>query len=113
MKTTTVATFNLSKLTEADLFRLAAECMIEQERRRKENEERRSKWIESYYYAFLNNPCANVIHVGETTVIAFWNRTMGLKMGTATPVRGDVFDYSTGIAVAYAKAIGDSIPNYI
>ena len=109
MKTTN--TFDLSKLTDNDLSKLIAECVMEQERR--ERKEQRDRWIGGYYCAFLNNPNASVIHVGETTVLALWSRNLGLRMATATPVCGDVFDHNTGVAVAYAKAVGDEIPNYI
>lgn len=109
MKTTN--TFDLSKLTNNDLSKLIAECVMEQERR--EREEERDRWIGGYYCAFLNHPNASVIYVGKTTVLALWSRNLGLKMATATPVRGDVFDHHTGVAVAYAKAVGDEIPDYI
>lgn len=109
MKTTN--TFDLSKLTNNDLSKLIVECMMEQERR--EREEERDRWIGGYYCAFLNHPNASVVHVGETTVLALWSRNLGLKMATATPVHGDVFDHHTGVAVAYAKAVGDEIPDYI
>ena len=109
----TINTFALSRLTDSDLSRLATECMMEQERRERKRKEERDRWIDGYYYAFLNNPNASVVLVGETTVVALWSRNLGLKMGTATPVHGDVFDHDTGIAVAYAKAVGDSIPNFI
>lgn len=108
MKTTS---FSLTNLTDADLRRLAAECFAEQDRR--ERKHKRDTWIGGYYCAFLNNPNASVVHVGETTVVALWSRNLGLRMGTAIPVHGDVFDHNTGIAVAYAKAVGDAIPNYI
>lgn len=111
MKTTN--TFALSKLTDSGLSKLITECMTEQKRRERKREEERDRWIGGYYRAFLNHPNASVIHVGETTVLALWNRNLGLKMATATPVRGDVFDHNTGIAVAYAKAVGDEIPDYI
>lgn len=105
--------FALSKLTDSDLRRLIAECFSEQDRRERKRKEERDRWIDGYYCAFLNNPNASVVHVGETTVLAFWSRALGLRMGAATPVRGDVFDHNTGIAVAYAKAVGDKIPDYI
>lgn len=109
----TANSFSLSKLTDSDLRRLVAECSAEQARRERKRAEERDRWIGGYYCAFLNNPNASVVHVGETTVVALWSRNLGLRMGTATPVHGDVFDHNTGIAVAYAKAIGDAIPDYI
>lgn len=104
MKTTN---FSLSNLTDSDLFRLAVECMMEQERRE------RQKWVDGYYYAFLSHPNATSIQVGDTTVVAVYARNTGMHIGTAKPVHGDVFNREVGIAVAYAKAFGDTIPNYI
>ena len=101
----------LSKLTDDDLSKLAAECFAEQARR--ERKEERQKWIDGYYRAFLRHPNASVAYVGETTVIVILNRNFGIKIGTSTPVHGDIFDRDTGIAVAYAKAIGNKIPDYI
>ena len=108
----TIKSFSLSELTDDGLSRLAAECFAEQERREKRKEERQ-KWINDYFHYFLCHPNASVAYVGKTIVVALWNRNLGLKMGTATPVHGDIFDRETGIAVAYAKAIGDKIPDYI
>jgi hypothetical protein len=109
----TINTFALSKLTDSDLSRLLLECNMEQARREERKAAERQRWIDGYYFAFLSNPNASVVHVGETTVVAIWSRNLGLRMGTAVPVHGDVFDHDTGIAVAYAKAVGDSIPNFI
>ena len=109
----TINSFSLSKLTDNDLSKLAAECFAEQDRRERKREEERQKWINDYFHYFLCHPNASVAYVGKTTVVALWNRNLGLRMGTATPVHGDVFDHDTGIAVAYAKAIGDRVPDYI
>lgn len=109
----TINSFSLSKLTDDDLSRFAAECFAEQDRRERKRKEERQKWIDYYYRTFLRHPNARVVYVGETTVIAILNCNFGIRMGTATPVHGDVFDHNTGIAVAYAKAIGDKIPDYI
>lgn len=111
----TINSFSLSKLTDNALSKLTAECSAEQDRRerKRKRKEERQKWIDYYYRTFLYHPNASVIHVDETTVVALWERDLGLRMGTATPVHGDIFDRDTGIAVAYAKAIGDKIPDYI
>lgn len=112
MKTSTCS-FSLSHLSDNELLTLASRICEERGRRERKREEERQRWIDGYYFAFLNNPNASVVHVGETTVVALWSRSLGLKMGTATPVHGDVFDNDIGIAVAYAKAVGDKIPDYI
>ena len=109
----TINSFSPSKLTDDDLSRLAAECFAEQDRRERKRKEERQKWIHSYYRTFLRHPNASVVCVGETTVIAILDRNFKIRTGTATPVHGDVFDHDTGIAVAYAKALGDKIPDYI
>lgn len=105
--------FSLSKLTDNELLTLASNICEERQRREHKRKEKRDRWVDGYYYAFLNNPNASVAQVGETTVVALWSRNLGLRMGTATPVHGDVFDHNTGIAVAYAKAVGDKIPDFV
>lgn len=109
----TIHTFSLSKLSDEELMELASNCCEERQRRERQHKEQRDRWVGGYYCAFLNNPNARAVRVNETTVVAIWSRTLGLVMGTAIPVRGDVFDRNTGIAVAYAKAVGDKIPDYI
>lgn len=111
MKTTN--SFSLSKLTDNELLTLASNICEERQRRERKRKEERDRWIGGYYCAFLNTPNASVVHVGETTVLALWSRALGLRIGTATPVHGDVFDHNTGVAVAYAKAVGDKIPDFI
>lgn len=109
----TVNSFSLSNLTDSDLSRLAAECAMEQERRERKRKEERKKWVDGYYYAFLAHPNATAIQVGDATVVAAYARNTGMRIGTAKPVHGDVFNREVGIAVAYAKAFGDQIPDFI
>lgn len=109
----TINSFALSRLTDGDLSRLITECMMEQERRECKRREERQKWVDGYYYAFLNHPNATAIQVGDTTVVAVYARNTGMHIGTAKPVHGDVFNREVGLAVAYAKAFGDIIPDYI
>jgi hypothetical protein len=109
----TVRSFSLSNLADSDLFRLAAECAMEQERRERKRKEERQKWVDGYYYAFLSHPNTTSIQVGDTTIVAVYTRNTGMHIGTAKPVHGDVFNREVGIAVAYAKATGTAIPDYI
>ena len=109
----TVNSFALSRLTDSDLSRLITECMMEQERRERKREEERQKWVDGYYYAFLNHPNATAIQVGDTTVVAVYARNTGMHIGTAKPVHGDVFNREVGLAVAYAKAFDTVIPDFI
>ena len=106
-----INTFALSKMTDSELFRLATECMMEQERREVKRKEKRIQWIASHIRQY-KNCTANHEVVGETVVVAvqWYNH---IAIAKATPVNGDVFDLDTGIAVAFAKAMGECIPDYI
>lgn len=105
--------FSLTNLTDAELSRLMGECNIEQKRREERRTAERKKWIDGYFYAFLNHPNATVIQVGDTTVVAAYAHNTGMHIGTAKPVHGDVFDKKVGIAVAYAKAFNTIVPDFI
>ena len=109
----TVNSFSLSRLTDSDLLTLASNICEERARRERKRKEERQKWVDGYYYAFLNHPNTTAIQVGDTTVVAVYARNTGMHIGTAKPVHGDVFNREVGLAVAYAKAFGDIIPDYI
>ena len=97
----------LSQWNDRDLSELRA--LINEETHARER--KRKMWIENHYTQF-QHCCGNYKIVGNTVVVAlFW---MGsVKMATATAVKGDVFDLRTGVAVAYAKACGERIPEFI
>lgn len=105
--------FSLTKLTDTELVILAKELSAEQSRRAEENENRRRGWVNLHYYSYLNHPNASFIQIGETTIVAIYDRNFGTRIGKATPVHGDVFNRNTGIAVAYAKAKNEKIPDFI
>lgn len=109
----TVNTFALSKLTDSDLSRLLLECGMEQARREEARKTRRKTWVREYHSAFLRHPNATYKVLGETVVVSVYDRYAGIHMGMTTPCGGDKFELSTGIAVAFAKAMGERIPNYI
>ena len=103
--------FYVSKYTDTDLRSLLEAVQGEITRREDACKRRREKWIYRYANeAYHRNAKFEV--VGETVVLAFWNDGH-ILMGKATPVKGDVFDMDTGVAVAYAKAKGISIPLFI
>ena len=112
MKTTTNS-FSVSKLTDSDLRNLRSAVAEEISKRERKREEERQKWIDGYYFAFINHPNATAIQLGDTTIVAVYGRNTGMHIGTAKPVHGDVFNREVGLAVAYAKAFGDTIPDYI
>lgn len=110
MKTTT---FSVSNLTDSDLSRLLTECQREIDRREQYRATERKRWVESCYYGFMSHPNASFTQMGDVTVVAVYSKVKGIVMGTARPVHGDTFDKAVGIAVAYAKAIGIRVPDYI
>lgn len=107
----TVNSFSLSKLTDSELLTLASNICEERARRGRMRREERDRWIASHVRQY-RHCTANHEVVGETVVVAvqWYNHIVIAK---ATPVNGDVFDLDTGIAVAFAKAMGERIPNYI
>ena len=114
MKTDNI--FVLSELTDADLLTLMSNISEERERREhreRKRKEERQKWINHYCYRFLSHPNATSIQVNETIVVAFYERNTGMHISTAKPIQGDVFDMEVGVAVAFAKALGDTIPDFI
>lgn len=105
-----IGAFTLENMVDADLENLYLSAQAERIRRA-DNKIKRQKWINSRYAQFKN--CyGDYKVVGDTVVVALaW---MGdVKMATATPVHGDKFELITGIAVAYAKACGERIPDFV
>jgi hypothetical protein len=110
MKTTT---FSVANLTDTEVSRLLAECQRELEKREQHRAAERQRWVDDQYFAFLMHPNATFVQVGDATVVSAFNRNTGMYMGTARPVHGDEFNREVGIAVAYAKAVGIPVPDYI
>jgi hypothetical protein len=110
MKTTT---FSVSNLTDTDLSNLFNSCATELQKRADQRAKRRAEWIDNHFWNFMGHPNATVQVAGKRTIVAIYNRYDGVKIGTAYPLNGDVYNHETGVAVAYAKAVGESIPDYI
>ena len=106
-------TFSLSNLTDTDVMKLFEERTLELARREEAKTKRRKDWIQSHYWAFVGHPNASIQVIGKRTILALYSRYDGVKIGSAYPINGDVYDEVTGIAVAYAKAMGERIPDYI
>jgi hypothetical protein len=101
----------LSKWNDSDLDELRSLIIAETCAREHKRKQERELWIENHYTQF--HCCSGDYKiVGNTVVIALaW---MGnIKMATATAVKGDKFDLRTGVAVAYAKACGERIPDFV
>lgn len=101
---------SLESMTDKDLNDLHLSVCAERIRRA-DKKTKRENWVNKYYNQYQNST-ARAIWVGETVVVAV--KWMGhIKMATATPVKGDKCDTHTGIAVAYAKACGERIPDFV
>ena len=101
----------LTKWSDADLQELRLlineeACGRERKRKQKHNE-----WVNKYMELFRANR-GEYTRIGNT-IVAAAHRGWSIGIGKSTPVKGDVFDLNTGIAVAYAKALGDRIPDFI
>lgn len=105
--------FAVSRMTDTDLNTLFTACANELARRKEQRAQQRAEWITTHYWDFMNHPNASVHMNGQRTIVAIYSRMNGVQIGTAYPINGDVYDMDTGIAVAYAKATGEVIPDFI
>ncbi len=105
--------FSVSVMTDVDLTKLFNACASEMAKREEQRATRRAKWIRDYHNAFLRHPNATNKVLGHTVVVSVYDRYTGIHMGATTPIGDDKFELSTGIAVAFAKAVGERIPDYI
>jgi hypothetical protein len=114
MRTTTNnCSFSVSRLTDSDLVALFNACASEMASREERKSKQREHWIEMWYAEYLNHYDTDCLVVGKRTIVATYDEYNGMRIGTAYPIHGDEYDAKTGIAVAYAKAIGIAIPDYI
>lgn len=101
------------RLTDPDLAALLKACADEMASRKERNAKKRERWIENRYSEFVRRHNAERLIVGKRTIVAVYDNYNGVLIGTSYPIRGDEYDVRAGIAVAYAKAIGMEIPDYI
>lgn len=114
MRTTTNnCSFSVSRLTDSDLVALFNACASEMAIREERKSEQREHWIDMWYGEYLNRYDTDCLVVGKRTIVATYDGYNGMRIGTSYPIHGDEFDARTGIAIAFAKAIGESVPDYI
>ena len=114
MRTTTNnCSFSVSRLTDSDLVALFNACASEMASRDERKSKQREHWIEMWYAEYLNRYDTDHLVVGKRTIVATYDDYNGMRIGTSYPIHNDEYDAKTGIAVAYAKAIGIAIPDYI
>lgn len=107
-----IGAFTLENMTDTDLENLYLSAQAERIRRA-DNKRKRKAWVNDYFTKFANTYDTHYIVSGETTVVAVYDDIKGMRMGKATPVDGDVFNDKVGIAVAFAKAIGHKVPDFV
>lgn len=101
----------LSQWSDADLAELRHLICEETCNRERKRREAREKWIARQLASFQSNHGENQ-RIGDTIVVSalYYDKVV---MDKTTPTKNDKFDLDTGIAVAYAKAIGLRIPDFI
>ena len=102
--------FYVNKYTDTDLRTLLEAVQDEIARREDARKRRREEWIEHMSWEAYHRGAVEV--VGETVIVAVL-KSNSVHMAKAHPIKGDVFDMETGVAVAYCKAIGLRVPDFI
>jgi hypothetical protein len=74
---------------------------------------KRAQWVRQMYSRFQSHPNSTYMQIGEITVVSVYSRYNGMGIGRARPANGDKYSSEVGIAVAFAKACGEPIPDYI
>ena len=108
-----VHAFSLDSLNDKALEVLYNDVCKEMHSRTEAKAAKRAAWVKHMYQLYLCHPNATLMRIGEVTVVSVYNRYVGLRMGRARPVKGDKYDANIGVAVAFAKACNESIPDYI
>lgn len=72
------------------------------------DQRKREKWIDKWFDRYRFDTAAHMNTMGNITAVELYG-----QVGISKPSPIDKYDEKTGIAVAYAKAHGASIPKYI
>lgn len=106
-----VGAFALSKLSDSALAALQQDVNEEIIRREAARQHQRKNWILEMLSDFHKRAGSYVKMDTTVVVVVRWNGAV--RVGKTTPTKNDKFDLETGVAVAFAKAIGKPIPDYI
>ena len=101
----------LSKWSDEDLVELRHLICEETCNRERKRREARQNWINRYAREAYSR--GNYEVVNKDTVVVAVCQNGHIVMGKTTPINNDKFDLDTGVAVAYAKAVGLRIPDFI
>jgi hypothetical protein len=74
---------------------------------------KRAQWVRQMYSRFQSHPNSAYMQIGETTIVSVYSRYSGVGIGKASPCNDDKYNFEVGIAVAFAKACCEPIPDYI
>ena len=102
--------FYVHKFTDTDLRTLLEAVQYEIARREETRKHRREEWVEHYSWEAYHRGSIEV--VGETVIVAVL-KNGSIHMAKTHPIKGDEFDMDTGVAVAYCKAVGVPVPDFI
>ena len=108
-----VHSFSLDTLNDKSLEVLYADVCREINARAEAKVAKRAQWVRQMRDRFLSHPNSAYMQIGEITVVSVYSRYGGLGIGRAKPVHDDKYSLEVGIAVAFAKACGEPIPDYI
>ena len=108
-----IGAFSFDSMTDKDLHKMMEVINYELTTREKRKRKLRNVWVEETLGAYLRHHNASCKMIGELTIVAVYERCRGITFGVTRPIDGDVYDEGTGIAVAFAKAMNDVIPDYI
>ena len=108
-----IYSFSLNSLDDKSLETLYNDVCREINARTEARAAKRAGWVRQMCDFYLRHPNATSMQIGEVTIVSVYSRHAGLCMGKARPVNDDEYNSDVGIAVAYAKAIGVPVPDYI
>lgn len=75
---------------------------------------KRGAWVRAMVNRYLYHSHSASKRIGEITIVSVYDDYYnGVSIGTSRPVNNDKFNEDVGIAVAFAKAVGEPIPDYI
>ena len=103
----------VSYMSDSQLNALIKFSTEELTKRDEDREEARNAWIKKMCDMYLTHPNTECHRRENLTIVALYSHYNGTRIGTAFPVNGDSFDELTGIAVAFAKAIGEPVPDFV
>lgn len=108
-----VHSFSLNTLDDKALGVLYADVCREINARAEAKVVKRAQWVHRMYKRYLLHPCSTYMQIGEIIVVSVCTRYGDLRIGKARPINDDKYDANVGIAVAFAKACGEKVPDYI